>query len=63
MNFQEAFKFFIEGKKIRRKCWLSDTTLLCVNSDNDFTFGERLYGEDEDFFSVEDVLAIDWEIV
>ena len=68
-DFSEALRRMKEGKKVRRREWskgvyiyfvMKKSFLYCID-END---GQKIwYNNFEEFFSMEDVLATDWEEV
>lgn len=65
MNFQDALKNLLEGKKVRRKSWgknvfLFHTVVVKLKWINDENKEVILHSDEK--FSVEDCLAEDWEI-
>ena len=67
-DFSEALRRMKEGKKVRRASW-DDNEMIYLWCDNYmcykscFGYKEHVYNEDENFFSLNDVLATDWEEV
>ena len=65
MNFQDALKNLLDGKKVRRKVWgknvfLFHTTKAKLKWLNDN--GDEVTLHSEEKFSIEECLAEDWEI-
>lgn len=68
--FQEALDAFKKGKSIRRKSWNDKGIKFYLNNfipiktyECKGLYGAATYDRDQNFFSVEDALADDWEIV
>ena len=67
MNFQDALKNLLEGKKVRRKSWGNGLYLIYGQRCKLFIDGDngnepRCLSTDE-HFSIDDVLTEDWEVI
>lgn len=68
-DFSEALRRMKEGKKVKRKEWdkgmyiyfVAKRSLLCLIDESEKQ--KIWYDNFEEFFSIEDVLATDWEEV